>query len=365
MHRILHVVTNTGRGGLETLLMNYYRKIDRSKIQFDFLRHRSDHEAYDDEMIALGGKIYELPRMNPFSPSYLKKLDSFFAAHSEYKIVHVHQDCMSSIILRAAKKYDIPVRIAHSHSSSQDKNIKYPLKLYYRQKIPKYANELFACSKEAGEWMFRGNPFILLNNAIDTQKFRFDPQKRAEVRSKFNIGENTLLLGHIGRYAATKNHTFLIDIFYEVKKLYPDSVLLLIGDGELKPTIENKVANLGISDSVIFAGLRSDVDELVQAIDVFVMPSLYEGLSMAFLEVLSSGVNAVIADHFAKVCDITDTVHRVSLADGAQIWAKRIIELSNTVRTDMSHHIADAGYDITENAKWLCDYYIKKLEENS
>lgn len=148
--RVLQVVTHMNRGGLETMLMNYYRSVDRKKVQFDFLVHREERADYDDEIEALGGKIFRLPRLVPWSISYRRALNGFFAAHKEYKIVHVHQDCLSSVILKAALKQGVPVRIAHSHSQSQDKNLKYLIKLYYKKSIPRYSTKLFACGESAG-----------------------------------------------------------------------------------------------------------------------------------------------------------------------------------------------------------------------
>ena len=180
--RVLHVVTYMGRGGLETMIMNYYRYIDRSKIQFDFLVHRQFRADYDDEIESLGGRIYRLPQLIPWSYSYKKALNQFFADHPDYKIVHVHQDCLSSVILRAAKKHGIPVRISHSHTSNQDKNLKYLLKLWYKRRIPQYATALLACGKDAGDWMFGGASYQIINNAIDTTAYTYDTNKRVELR---------------------------------------------------------------------------------------------------------------------------------------------------------------------------------------
>lgn len=182
MIRVLQVVTNMERGGLESMLMNYYRHIDREKIQFDFLVHRQERAAFDDEIEALGGRIYRLPRLVPWSKSYLSALNRFFDEHTGYKVVHVHQDCLSSVILKAAKQHDVPVRIAHSHNANQDKNLKYPIKLWYKRSIPEYATNLFACGKDAGDWMFGGASYQIINNAIDVAAYTYDPTKRQEMR---------------------------------------------------------------------------------------------------------------------------------------------------------------------------------------
>lgn len=182
MIRVLQVATYMGRGGLESMIMNYYHHIDREKVQFDFLVHRQERAAFDDEIESLGGRIYRLPRLVPWNKGYLSALDRFFVEHPGYKIVHVHQDCLSSVILNAAARHDIPVRIAHSHSANQDKNLKYPIKLWYKRSIPEYATNLFACGKDAGDWMFGGASYQIINNAIDVAAYTYGSTKRQEMR---------------------------------------------------------------------------------------------------------------------------------------------------------------------------------------
>ena len=218
--RVLQVVTHMDRGGLETMLMNYYRHMNREKVQFDFLTHRQERAAYDDEIEALGGKIYRLPRLVPWSKSYLAALDQFFDDHPEYKIVHVHQDCLSSVILKAAEKHGVPVRIAHSHNANQDKNLKYPIKLWYRRDIPRYATNLFACGKDAGDWMFGNTPYQIINNAIDTAEYTYALTKRTEMRRQFGFADD-LVIGHVGRFNPQKNHPFLLSIFAALLKKEP------------------------------------------------------------------------------------------------------------------------------------------------
>ena len=174
--RVLHIVSYMGRGGLETMIMNYYRHIDRTKVQFDFLVHRDFTADYDNEILALGGNIYHVPMLNPFSPSYFKALDSFFSEH-HYDIVHSHLDCMSAYPLKIAEKHGVKTRIAHSHNSGQEHNLKYLVKEYAKRQIPRYATDLLACSKAAGKWMFPGHEFQVLKNAIDAGQFIFNPKK--------------------------------------------------------------------------------------------------------------------------------------------------------------------------------------------
>lgn len=251
MIRVLHVVTYMGRGGLETMLMNYYRHIDRSKVQFDFLVHREFEADYDEEIKSLGGRIYHVSRLVPWSRRYKAELRRFFRTHPEYKIVHVHQDCLSSVALQCAKECGIPVRIAHSHNSNQDKNIKYLFKRYYMRKIPETATELFACGKAAGDWMFGGKTYRLLPNAIAAEKYIYEEEKAKKIKKELDLEKN-LVIGHIGRFNPQKNHKFLIDIFEKCFEKNQKVRLMLIGDGEGRKEIENKVKERGLQDNVIF-----------------------------------------------------------------------------------------------------------------
>ncbi len=354
--RILHIVTYMGRGGLETMLMNYYRHMDRDKVQFDFLVHRNFEADYDGEILSLGGKIYRLPPLNPVSSQYLSALDRFFREHREYTIVHSHLDCMAGIPLIYAKKHGIPVRIAHAHSSSQTKDHKYILKLIFKQSIPRYANRLFACSESAGRWMFGEPAFRVLNNAIDAQRFAFSPDVRKAVREELGIPENTLTVGHVGRFMNPKNHSFLLDIF---SKLPASSVLLLVGDGALRNAIRKKAADLGVLDRVIFAGVRSDVDRLLQAMDVFVFPSLYEGLAVSTVEAQAAGLPCLVSDKVSMECDKTGLVHQLKLSDSLELWAAEIQRLSAVPRENTYEAIQAAGFDIQAAALWLQQYYLE------
>ena len=358
MIRVLQVVTHMNRGGLETMLMNYYRNIDRSQIQFDFLTHRPYDGDYGKEIKELGGVIYHLPRMNPYSITYRQALKRFFDENSEYKIVHVHQDCMSSVILKEAQRQGIPVRIAHSHSSSQDKNWKYILKLLYKTRISKYATDLMACGEQAGKWMFGNCDFLILNNAIDARLYSFNLDIRRQKRKELGIRDDELLLGHVGRFSYPKNHNFLIDIFQNISS-GTKAKLLLVGDGELRGQIEAKVQKLGLSDRVIFTGLRADVAELMQAMDVFVFPSNYEGLPVTMVEAQAAGLPCFISTNVPDECILTSLVKQSALSEGAEKWAD-IILAGDKKRLDTYETIKEKGFDIIENAKWLQDYYSRK-----
>ncbi|OUN79917.1 glycosyltransferase [Flavonifractor sp. An52] len=345
------------RGGLETMLMNYYRNIDRTQVQFDFLVHRQERAAYDDEIESLGGKIYRLPRLNPWSRSYLNALNRFFVEHPEYKIVHSHLDCMSAIPLAAAKRAGVPVRIAHSHSSSQDRDLKYPIKLYYKRKIPAIATDLFACGDSAGRWMFGQNTFSIINNAIDAKRYIYNPMTREKERKKLGIRDNTLVIGNVGRFSYPKNHDFLVEVFYKIIGCC-DAVLLLVGDGELRPAIEKKVQELGIEEHVIFTGVRDDVPNLMQAMDVFVFPSHYEGVPVTLIEAQASGLPCMISDGVPLECKKTDLVQQISLSEGPKAWAIAVVAAAKIPRSNTSKAIKKSGYDIVENAQALQRYFL-------
>ena len=340
------------------MIMNYYRHIDRTKIQFDFLTHRDGKKDYDDEIQKLGGKIYHLPPLNPLDKKgYLKKLDDFFREHPEYKIVHSHLDCMSTYPLRAAKKYGVPVRIAHSHNTSQERNLKYLVKLYSRSLIPKYATDFFACGEEAGKWMFKNRPFIVMRNAIDAEKFVYNLEVAQQKKEELGI-EDKFVLGHIGRFNLQKNHEFLVDIFNEVCKQNENTVLLLIGTGELEEKIHEKVRNLGLNEKVMFLGVREDIPELMQAMDVFVFPSLFEGLPVTLIEAQAAGLPCVVSGTITKEIDIAENIAFITLEKSTKEWAGKILK-DRYLRKNELDTIRENKFDIYENVIWLERFYIK------
>ena len=352
--RILHIVTNMSYGGLENLLMNYYRNIDREKIQFDFLTHVDIHQDFEEEIESLGGRIYRLPRLNPFSLNYRRELSNFFREHIEYRIVHCHRDCMSGIPLKAAKQAGVPVRIAHSHTKDQVKDSKLPLKLLYKKIIPQYATVLFACSKAAGDWMFSGRDYCIMRNAVDAEQFRINQEKKMSVELSL---DGCFVVGHVGQFRVEKNHLFLLDVFYELQKKVPMSRLVLVGQGVQFQAIQKKIQEYRIEEKVIMLGARSDIPELLQAMDVFVLPSLYEGFPVSVIEAQAAGLPCVISDKVPLECKITDEVEQIPLSDGAKVWAERIMKYKDSIRHDTYNEIAAAGFDVKSNAKWLEEFY--------
>jgi glycosyltransferase involved in cell wall biosynthesis len=308
----------------------------------------------------MGGIIYRLPALNPISRDYLTKLDRFFTTHPEYRIVHSHLDCMSGIPLKYAKKHGVPVRIAHAHSSNQTKDAKYLLKLFFKRSIVKYSTHLFACSQAAGTWMFGCGDFHVLNNAIDTASYVYNSHTAQQVRTELGIPKEALVIGHVGRFAPPKNHEFLVRIFANL----PETArLLLVGEGELRQTVEQQVEALGIRDRVIFAGLRKDVPRMLQAMDVFVFPSIYEGLPVSIVEAQAAGLPCLISDKVPIECKKTDLVQQIPLDADALAWSTAVLKSAALPRRDTSQEIKAAGFDITENAVWLQNNYLQHWSE--
>lgn len=363
--RVLQVVTHMNRGGLETMIMNYYRKINKSKVQFDFLTHRPESEKkdYDDEIRSMGGNIYHIGTLNPFSCSYKSELKTFFQSHPEYKVIHVHQDCMSSVILKVAKECGINVRIAHCHSSNQDKNIKYLVKLVYKNFIPTYATSMISCGKKAGEWMFGKNAkFLVLPNAIDTNRYAFSQNMRNTMRQELGFNDDDIVLGHVGRFCEVKNHTFILKLFKCIHDQDENYKLVFVGNGELFDEIKKEADELGLFSFIQFLGLRSDVPNLLQAMDVFLLPSLYEGLPVSIVEAQAAGLKCYISDKVPTDCSLTDLVKQISLDSSVEDWANEIMKERFVNRSEYKEIIVASGYDIEKNATFLENYYISNYE---
>lgn len=367
MKKILQVFPTLTRGGLETFVMNVYRCIDKSEYQFDFLVNRNEGD-YKDEFLSYGANIYVVPQAVKGWFKYCKALDDFFRNNKGvYSAVHLQASSLSNITtLYYAKKYSIPVRIIHSHSTAVGQKgfaRLCHLLIHYFSKpfVCKVATHFVGCSDKAIDWLFKGTPArkkaILIKNGIDTKLYTYNPRVRKEIREEFNLGES-LVFGHVGRFSPVKNHCFLLEIFNEILKQRPDSFLMLVGDGPDREIIEIKAKSLGIYDRIVFTGIRSDVNKMLQAIDIIVMPSLYEGLPMCLIEAQASGLPLLLADTISKQCKlITDVVFK-SLDDSAKSWAQSAISLvSSCKRVDSSSIIAENGYDINAITKRLVSIY--------
>lgn len=366
--RVLNMFTIMDRGGAETMVMNYYRHIDRTKVQFDFLVHREQRGAYDDEIEALGGRIY---RMCPIYPQnfvrYKRDIRTFFQAHPEYGIIHSHMSELGYFAFREAERQGVPVRICHAHNAPRGFDMKMIMRIYFKKRMMPYLTHLFVCGAESGRWLYgvkNEGQFIMLNNAIDAAAYAYDPEKRAEMRCQLGLTDK-LVVGHVGRFNQQKNHPFLLEVFTALLKKEPHAVLLLVGGGEDMPKIQAKAQTLGIAERVRFLGVRSDVADLMQAMDVFVFPSLYEGLPVTMVEAQASGLPCVISDKVPSECILTDgLVDILPLLANPDAWAAKILEKRRILRTDHHTEITANGFDITTEAVKLQKFYINAYEQH-
>lgn len=362
--RVGHIIGKWLGGGVESVVMNYYRHIDRSKIQFDFICDSDSTNIPYEEIEKLGGRVILVPPYQKLF-KYIKELKKVFKENN-YKIVHSHINTLSVFPLYAAKKAGVKVRIAHSHSTTNKKEKKKNLMKQVLRPFSKiYATDYFACSELAGRWLFgdktynKGEVFIL-NNAIDVEKFAYNEKIRKEKRKELKIKDSTLVIGHIGRFVAQKNHTFLIDIFNEVHKKNKDSILLLVGQGPLMDEIKEKVNNLNLTNYVKFLGQRNDVNELYQAFDVFVLPSLYEGLPVVGVEAQASGLLCLLSDDMTKETKILDSTKFMSLNESNTKWAIILLESIKYNRKNTNKDFINNGFSINKEKNKLIEIYIIK-----
>ena len=364
--RIAQIVGKWLGGGVEAVVMNYYRHLDHSKIQFDFICDDDSTNIPYDEIEKLGGKVILIP---PYQKvfQYQRELRRVLR-DGKYKIVHSHINTLSVFPLYAAKKVGVPVRIAHSHSTTNKKEWKKNLlKQVLRPFSRKYATNYMCCSELAGRWLFGDKAYdegkvYLLNNAIDLDKFKYDKKIRDKKRKELGIKEDTIVIGHIGRFVAQKNHIFLIDIFNQFHKKEKNSILLLAGQGPLQEEIKNKVRELGLNDSVRFLGQRNDANELYQVFDVFLLPSLYEGLPVVGVEAQASGLLCFFSDDMTKETKVLDSTVFMSLSNADDEWATSILDnYINFRRKDTTSDITKSNFNIKYETNKLKNKYSELL----
>ncbi len=363
--RVAQIIGKWLGGGVESVVMNYYRHIDRTKIQFDFICDEDSTNIPYEEIEKMGGKVILIPPYQKIF-KYHKKLKEVLKSGG-YKIVHSHINTLSVFSLFAAKCAGVPVRIAHSHSTTNKKEKKKNLlKQVLRPFSKVFATDYMCCSELAGRWLFgnkeydNGNVY-LLNNAIDLDKFKYDEEKRKEKRKELNIEDSTLVIGHVGRFVEQKNHRFLIDIFNEVHKQKENSILLLAGQGPLMEEMKEKVKILEIEDSVKFLGQRNDINELYQAFDVFCLPSLYEGLPVVGVEAQATGLLCVFSDDMTKETKVLDTTEFLSLNQSVEEWAYTILKKYKSFkRKNCTNEISKKDFNIKKEANKLIQKYYEE-----
>lgn len=357
--RILHVLNGLGTGGAEAIVMNWYRHIDRSRVQFDFLV-RSETNIYADEIKAYGGRVFVMPAYPRYYLANKKETTRFFEEHGQdYVAVHVHGNALLYVnVFEIAIKHGIKFRIFHSHSTFTA--LKYrPLHRINQYRIRKLATDFLACSTAAGKWAFKRRPFIVVNNGIDAGHFRYCQDIRASMRNRLGVGNNTVY-GHVGRFVPVKNHVFLLEVFEKILKKDENSRLLLIGEGELFEGVRNMACEKKMIDKIIFAGRQSAISDYMNAMDVFLLPSHYEGLVIVAVEAQASGLPCLLSNKITDEVKLTDLVKFLPISD-SDIWAEYAIKMSHIARRNTQPEIVQSGYDIVDSTKFLEDYYYSHM----
>ena len=359
--RVAQMMTDMNYGGVEMVVMNYYRHIDRSKVQFDFFALEGSTLPQREEIEELGGRVYVVPKYTRL-PQYETAIQILFQQNG-YKIVHSHMNTLSVFSLYGAKKAGVPNRIAHNHSTvGKGEGAKNAMKYLLRPFATVYPTQLCACSQTAGRWLYGQKPFRVFNNAIELDRFAFDPVMREAVRKELGLG-NRLVLGHIGRFCYAKNHEFLLDVMAEVCKLRPDAVLLLVGEGEGEAAARQKVEALGLQENVRFLGRQSEPAKFYQAMDAFVLPSRYEGLGIVLIEAQAASLPVVCSTEVPLEAKILPEMQYLELKESPSVWAKAAVDAAeHSQRRDTTAALREAGYDITREAKKLEEFYFSLLQ---
>jgi len=360
---VLHIEITGGIGGIEIFLLNLYKNIDREQIQFDFVTS-SNFVPLKENFHSLGGDVYKIA-----SPvhilQYWRNLRNLIETN-QYEIVHIHKNSAANLLpFIICKLLGVKVIVSHAHNTSSTKGTFFNvLHKINRQILTQIQTNAFACSKAAAQWLYgKGytakNNVSIFKNGVEVKNFVFNEFVRNEMRASLNL-QDLFVIGHVGRFTKQKNHIFLIDIFAEIIKYKANAVLLLCGLGELEKQVKEKVFQLGLDKRVFFLGERKDVNKIMQAMDVFVFPSLHEGLPFVGIEAQAAGLPIFMADTISSEVKISNLVTFLSLKDTVEIWAKKIIETSACIkRTNMATIIGEQGYDIERTAKYLEDFYIK------
>lgn len=371
MVRVLQIVSSMNRGGLETYLMEIYRKLDKSKIQFDFLVHNENEGAYEKEIRELGGKIFRVCSRRKNIVKNISDLEKFFKEHQEYKIVHMHESSMSYITpLVVARVHKVPIIIMHSRNNAVTTG-KMSIILHYFHRLMQnyFITDFFSISYEAAVWMFgkrkaNSGKVRILKNGIDTDKFRFDSIIRAKMRNELGYDDENIVLGHVGRFSKQKNHVFLINIFTEIHKIDKRYRLLLIGNGAEKEKIKKMIYSRNLNDFVIVIDAISNVNDYYNSMDIFVLPSLFEGWGRVLVEAQCNGLPVIATEGtIPQSVKILDTFKFVKLND--EDWTNAIIKMMTKRTTNSEIEIKNNGYDIKNNADELQTFYLDVIKRRT
>lgn len=358
--RVLQVLDQISyNSGACAVIMNYYRHMDHRKVQFDFMVHEAPDEELQKKIMENGSKIYQMPSLSMRNMLlYPKALKKFFEEHRDYQVVHGNIPNASAFYLRAARRAGVPVRILHAHSARGADKVWKRIRNYLLSRIGVcHANTYFACSKTAAVYLFGKDisHVHMVKNAIEVETYRFNQEKRAEYREKLHVDDDTLLLGHVGRFSEEKNHLFLLEVLYEVRQRGVDCKLLLVGDGEKRKEIENHARELGVWDAVICTGVVNHVGDYLNAMDVFLLPSLFEGLPVVGIEAQCNGLPCLFSDRITREAGILSNVRYLPIRD-ATMWAEELGNEKQDRVSDAWKKIVRAGYSIRHEAKKLEEF---------
>lgn len=374
--RVLHVLGGTGLGGAESRIMDLYRQMDRQEIQFDFLVHSNavdcfredaperEPQFYDEEIKKLGGHIYVLPKFKVYNYfAYKKAVRDFFRKHHEFRVAQGHMTSTAGIYLPIAKKCGVPVTVAHSRNAGVVKGAKGIATRFFRRNLVQKADYCFACSELAGKDVFgeeamRQGRVKIIHNAVDAGRFTYNPQKRNEVRARLGLSEQ-LVIGHVGRFDYQKNHPFLIDIFAKLCEIRQDAVLILLGEGSDMENIKEKCRALGITEKVKFLGNQKRPEDYYQVMDIFLLPSFFEGLPGVLVEAQAAGLRCFVSDTVTREAKATELVSYLSIERPAGDWAKIIAASASYKRRDTCQMMRDAGFDVATQAAAYRLFYQK------
>lgn len=367
MVRVLHVIGKMDRAGAETMIMNIYRNIDRTKIQFDFMVFTDEKADYDEEIKELGGRIYHMPSFKGYNYLNLyRRFRKFFKEHP-YKIVHGHIGSLAPAYLYCAKKEGL-YTVAHSHCPNSNvfvTRIVFMILAYWVRYVADY---YFACSLEAGMDRFgkkivSSNRFRVINNAIESYKFTYTKERHQKMKEEYGLVGKTVL-GHVGRFVPVKNHKFMIQLFEVIAKEDKNTVLVFIGEGEEKEAIEKMVVEKQLTDRVMFMGVREDIPDMMNLFDAFLFPSFYEGLGIVGIEAQAAGLPCFYSSVIPDEGMVTKNVWKLSLDAGVDVWKECILNvLKNYDRTNTVEEIKNSGFDIIQSAKELEEFYITNAKK--
>ena len=362
--RVLHMIGSLNIGGSQSMIINLHKAIDKTKVQFDYIIDHPGHLYYESVVKSLGGKIFEFPTFKGHNFLEIRKAwKQFFKEHPEYKILHSHVRSYASLYLPIAKKAGLKT-IIHSHSTSNGNGMGSVVKRIMQYPLRWQADYFFGCSKDAGAWLF-GNKVVnssnyhILQNAIDTEQYSFNPEIRKEYREKLGLGNKKTFI-HVGRFHPAKNHPFLLNIFSEIHKQDPNTVLLLAGDGELRPEIEKQIMSLDLQKDVVLLGSRSDVPKLLQAADCFLFPSIWEGLPITVVEAQAAGLPCVVSANITKEVCFSELVKCLPIDKGVGCWKDLMVNIP--AKKDVKVQIMNAGFDIQYTANNLLNFYLNIFE---